>query len=73
MSTEDPTAAELLTAVNAAILDIVAKKFSSTTVNGQTYTRQDLGQLREMRKELKKEVRSGSNSSVRLADISGVY
>ena len=70
MSESDPTVAELLTAVNAAIYDLLTKKYAVTTVNGRTYTRQDLGKLRELRKELKIEARTRTGS-IRLGDISG--
>lgn len=73
MSTADPTAAELLTAVNAAILALVSAKFKSTTVNDRTYTRQDLPALREMRAELQTEVNATTTAEAdnRLGDISG--
>lgn len=70
MSASDPTVAELLTAVNAAIYDLVTKKYKQTTVNNKVYTRQDLQALRQMRNDLKMEARSRT-SSIRLVDISG--
>lgn len=68
----DPTAAELLTAVNAAIYALVISGFKSTTVNNSTYTRQDLGELRQMRTELQEQVNASSNNAgkVRLGDFS---
>jgi hypothetical protein len=72
MSESDPTAAELLTAVNAAILNLIANKFKSQTIGGRSYTRFELDELREMRKQLQMEVRE-PGSVVRLGDISGTY
>ncbi len=68
----DPTAAELLIAVNAAIYALVSSKFKTTTVNDRTYTRQDLPALREMRTELRAEVNAAANNSqkIRLGDFS---
>ena len=68
----DPTAAELLVAVNAAIYALVSSRFKSTTVNDRTYTRQDLPALREMREELQTEVNATANNAgkVRLGDFS---
>ena len=70
MSAENPTVAELLTAVNAAIYALVTRKVSSYTVDGVTYNYHDLKALRELRKELREQSRT-SSGSIRLADISG--
>ena len=70
MSAEDPTVAEMLTAVNAAIYALIIKKVASYTINGRSYVYRDLDELRLMRSELLKENRSAS-SMMRLADISG--
>jgi len=64
------TAAELLTAVNTAILNLLTGAYQSQTIAGRSYTRHDLGQLREMRKELQKETRA-AGSRIRLGDVSG--
>ena len=64
------TAQELLDAVNTAILDLITGKVSSTSVNGRSYTKLDLGELRQMRGELQKETRSSSSGAIRVADIS---
>ena len=64
------TAAEILTAVNDAILALIQDKVSSISFNGRTYVYQDLDKLRAMRKELRKETRTVSNE-IRVADISG--
>jgi len=67
----DVTAAELLTAVNTAILELIQGKTKAITAHdGRSFTFNDLPELRTMRTELQKEVRSGS-STVRLGDISG--
>ena len=70
MSTADPTAAEILTALNVAILALVTKKYSSMTIDGRTYTYIDIDKLRAWRKELRAETRTTSNT-VRVADVSG--
>lgn len=69
MSTENPTAAELLTAVNAAILDLVSGNVQSVSINNRSWTYQDLSKLRDMRKQLQMEVREPS-STIRLGDVS---
>lgn len=69
MSESDPTAAELLTATNAAILALITGRVSAYTINGSSYTYNDLPGLREMRTELQKECRT-AGTSIRLADIS---
>jgi hypothetical protein len=67
----DVTAAEMLTAVNTAILELIQGKAKAITAHdGRSFTYNDLTELRAMRTELQKEVRSGS-SMVRLGDISG--
>jgi len=70
MSASDPTVAELLIAVNAAIYALVTGKAKVITINGRTYQYNNLDELRAMRAELKKEARITSGS-IRLADISG--
>jgi len=70
MSASDPTVAELLTAVNAAIYALVIGKAKIITIGGRTYHYNNLDELRAMRTELKKEARIISGS-IRLADISG--
>jgi len=70
MSIDDPTAAELLTAVNAAILELITDRTKQFTVAGRVYSYNDLNDLRAMRTELQKETRSESGS-VRLGDFSG--
>jgi len=72
MSAEDPTTAELLRAVNAAIYSLVTDGASQVSINGRAYTANDLGQLMQLKKELTKLNRSAS-SMVRLGDISGKY
>jgi hypothetical protein len=49
------TAAELLTAVNTAILQLLQDNAMEVEVNGQRYRSQDLDKLRLLRKELKLE------------------
>ena len=70
MSVEDPTASELLTAVNAAILALVTNKAKSISVGERTFVYNDLNELRQMRKQLRTECGSTSGT-IRLADISG--
>ena len=70
MSAEDPTLAELLTAVDVAILNLLTNKISSYSLNGISYDYHNLDDLRRLRDELKKETAAGSASSIRLADIS---
>ncbi|HUW18258.1 MAG TPA: hypothetical protein VMW16_03065 [Sedimentisphaerales bacterium] len=69
MSAENPTAAELLTAVNAAILDLVTGNVKSISINDRSFTYQNLNELRDMRKQLQMEVREPS-STIRLGDVS---
>lgn len=70
---DNPTDAELLIAVNAAIYDLVIKKFKSTTVNQRTYQRNELRDLQELKTVLEQRVNAAAaaGGSVRLADISG--
>ncbi|UCE67560.1 MAG: hypothetical protein JSU85_05985 [Candidatus Zixiibacteriota bacterium] len=70
MSEADPTAAELLTAVNAAILALVSGTVLSQTIGNRTYTKNDLDSLRQMRTELRRETTSRSGS-MRVADVTG--
>lgn len=70
MSAENPTVAEMLTAVNAAIYGLLQGKASSYSINGRSYTFHDLDKLRAFRSELQKESESGTGT-VMLADISG--
>jgi len=73
VSAEDPTAAELLTALNVAILALIEGGASAITAcNGQNYTYNDLDKLRLMRAELRKECRS-SGATIRLGDVSRSY
>jgi len=69
MSVSDPTAAELLTAVNAAILALVTNKIKAYTINGVSYQYHQLPELKEMRKQLQLECRTAGNT-IRLADVS---
>ena len=70
---DNPTDAELLTAVNAAIYDLVIKKFKSTTVNQRTYQRNELRDLYEFKAVIETRVNAAAanSGSVRLGDISG--
>ena len=70
MSSEDPTAAELLTAVNAAILALLTRRVKSYSIAGTSYTYHDVGELRTLRAELRKETRT-AGSTIRVADVSG--
>lgn len=75
MSESDPTIAELLTAVNAAILSLVSRRVQKYRVGEIEYTYNDLDQLRQMRAELQKENALANQTTTRprilLADISG--
>ncbi len=70
MSVEDPTLAELLTAVNAAILNLLTSKISSYSLNGIAYNYHNIDELKKLRGELRQEVAGQSGSTIRLADIS---
>jgi hypothetical protein len=54
------TAAELLAAVDAAILSVLTHGQALGT-EGKTWTKADLGQLRETRKELQREVAAATH------------
>lgn len=69
MSISDPTGAELLTTVNAAILALSTHKVARYTIGQTSYEYQNLPALRMLRKDLRAEVKTGS-SRVRLADVS---
>ena len=69
MSDENPTAAELLQAVNAAILELLQDGVKTSTINGRSYTRNEIPELRALRAELVRECRSTS-SIIRLGDVS---
>ena len=71
MTAEDPTVAEMLTKVNAAIYAILTRAIESYTVHGITYTYSNLDQLRLMRNELKKEVNGTTRRRIMLADVRG--
>ena len=72
MSVTDPTAAEMLTACNVAIMGLISKQFKTTKVNDREYTLQDIAALRELRDNLKVEVNAATNNpgGVRLGDFS---
>ena len=62
MSAADPTAAEMLTAVNVAIKAIVDKKVASLSINGRALANLGLAELYRMRRDLTTEIRtSGGN------------
>lgn len=70
MSLTDPTAAELFTAVNAAILTLLANPAKSVSLNNRTYVYRDLEDLRNLRAELKTENASADPSRrIRLGDF----
>lgn len=69
MSAENPTATELLIAVNVAILDLIAGNVKSISINDRSFTYQNLDELRDMRKQLQREVHDPS-STIRLGDVS---
>ncbi len=69
MSEDDPTASELLTEINVAISDLITGKFQSQAIAGRSYTKLQLPELREMRQQLRMEVRP-TGGRVRLGDIS---
>ncbi len=70
---DNPTDAELLIAVNAAIYDLVINKFKSTTVNQRSYQRNELQDLKDLKAVLEERVNAAANTggSIRLGDISG--
>ena len=70
MSEADPTAAELLTAVNVAISTLLTRRVKSYRVAGVEYTYSDLSELRAMRRDLQQECRTTGNQ-IRLADMRG--
>lgn len=69
VSIEDPTAAELLTAANAAILSLITGKAKSISIAGRSFEYNDLDALRQMRRELTRECRE-PNTTIRLGDVS---
>jgi len=69
MSVEEPTAAELLVAVNAAILALITGKVKSYNIEGTGFTYNDLQELKDMRKQLQAECRP-TGSTIRLGDVS---
>jgi len=69
MSEAEPTIAEMLTAVNVAIMTI-AVKGQSYTIGDVRYDRANLSALKELKKELLQQVRAGSGS-IRLGDFGG--
>lgn len=69
MSITDPTSAELLTAVNAAILSLLSGKTKSYSIGDRTYVYRDISDLRELRKSLVAECRA-TGGTIRLGDIS---
>ena len=71
MSVEEPTAAELLVAVNAAILALITGKVKSYNIEGTGFTYNQLDELRDMRKQLQAECRPTS-STIRLGNVSGI-
>ena len=70
MSDADPTAAELLTETNAAILALLRRRVKSYNVFGTSYTYEDLGELRAMRGELQKETVRSERRPILLGDVS---
>jgi len=67
------TAAELLDAVNTAILELVQGKAKSITAHdGRSFTYNDLPELRQMRQDLLREVRS-TGAMIRPGDVSRSY
>ncbi len=70
MSSDDPTAAELLTEVNKAILALLQRRVSSYKLHGTEYTYADLDQLRALRTELSRETAGVNRRRVLLGDIS---
>ena len=65
------TTAEILDAIDTAILSLVAGEISSVDVNGYSFTYNDLGELRRIRATLTAEVNNSGGSAIRVADISG--
>jgi len=73
MTAENPTPAELLQQVNAAIYSLLTRKIHSYTLHGVAYTYETLGELRQLRKDLLTEVQDTTGSTRRrvlLADVS---
>ncbi len=72
MSASDPTAAELLTAVNAAIYELVTGKVKQKQIGERSYTYYDLPALRQLREDLRVEAQT-TTGTVRVADVSRSY
>lgn len=63
-------AQELLTEVNAALKALISGRHQSYSVNGRTVMRHQIGELRELRKDLMAEIaRTSGAASVRVAKI----
>jgi hypothetical protein len=76
MSAEEPTAAELLAEVNKAILALVTKRVGRYRLGEIEYTYQTIGELRQLRTELQRELATTTNTTSGrrcrlLTDISG--
>lgn len=65
------TAAEMVTAIDQAIMALVSHRIQEYDVMGTRYRYQDLDALREVRKMYQQEANASSSSRVRLADIRG--
>ena len=69
MSASEPTSAELLVLVNAALYQLLSKTVKSYTIGDRSYTYRDIRELQDLRQNLQQEVRTHT-SSIRLGDIS---
>jgi len=65
-----PTASAIVTAIDTAILALVANKIASYTVDGVTFTYENISDLRDLRTYYARLGRT-AGSRRRLADISG--
>ncbi|HIJ70669.1 MAG TPA: peptidylprolyl isomerase [Planctomycetes bacterium] len=70
MSAADPTRQEMLTAVNAAIYAILTGGYKSLSASERSLTKLGISELRDIRRELVRELRSTENT-VSLGDVSG--
>jgi hypothetical protein len=60
--------AEMLEQVNAAITAVLTRG-QEVTINGKRYSRADLGELRQMRTDLEREVRRGAGPGMRIRRV----
>ncbi len=67
------SATAMVTLIDEAIETIVGSAFASVSVNGRSFTKQDLGELRELREFYKREELLTASTSPRGLRISPVH